>query len=51
MADTDRDWLVTPASGSDLSGSLNFMSQFNDTANQTLNGGAGDDVLIGAKRR
>ena len=25
------------------------MTQFNDTANQTLNGGAGDDVLIGAK--
>ena len=46
---SDRDWLVTPASGSDLSSSLNFMTQFNDTANQTLNGGAGDDVLIGAK--
>ena len=25
------------------------MTQFLDTANQTLNGGAGDDVLIGAK--
>ena len=46
---TDRDWLVTPLSGNDLSASLNFMTQFLDTANQTLNGGAGDDVLIGAK--
>jgi Ca2+-binding RTX toxin-like protein len=46
---TDRDWLVTPSSGNDLSASLNFMTQFLDTANQTLNGGAGNDVLIGAK--
>ena len=46
---TDRDWLVTPSSGNDLSASLNFMTKFYDTGNQTLNGGTGNDVLIGAK--